>query len=95
MVKLNWTPQSKGDLVAIAEYIGQDSKKYARIQIQRIRARARQLIEYPESGRIVPEIGDPAIKELVIGTYRIIYHLHSNQRVDIITVHHSARLLKL
>jgi len=55
MVKLNWTPQAKHDLIAIAEYIAQDSKKYARIQIQRLRDRTRQLSNFPESGRVLPK----------------------------------------
>ena len=54
MVKLNWTPQSKADLIAIAEFIAKDSPKYARIHIARIREKARQLRTYPNSGRVVP-----------------------------------------
>ncbi|MEQ8475653.1 type II toxin-antitoxin system RelE/ParE family toxin [Fulvivirga sp.] len=95
MAKLNWTNQAKNDLIAIAEYIAQDSKKYARIQIQRIRSRAKQIIPLPESGRVVPELGDDSIRELILGNYRIIYHIKSKDRVDILTVHHSAKILKL
>lgn len=95
MVKVNWTIQSKSDLLAIAEYIAQDSKKYAKIQINRIRARAKQLSIHPESGRIVPELGDPSIRELILGSYRIIYFVRSSDRIDILTIHHSSKLLKL
>jgi len=95
MVKLNWTPQSKSDLIAIAEFIAQDSKKYARLQIHRIRARARQITSHPNSGRVVPEMEDPLIRELILGNYRIIYYISSPERVDILTVHHSAKVLKL
>jgi len=95
MAQLNWTNQSKNDLISIAEYISQDSRKYARIQIKRIRERARQLKTHPNSGRIVPELDNPRIRELIIGNYRIIYCLVSEERVDILTVHHSARLLNL
>lgn len=95
MVKINWTLQAKNDLIAIAEYIAQDSKKYASIQVKRIRLKAKQITEFPESGKIVPELGDPKIRELLLGNYRIIYHLKSEERADILTVHHSARILKL
>ena len=93
MVKINWTPQAKNDLIGIAEFIGQNSRKYARIQIQRIRERVLQLKEYPNSGREVPELENPRIRELILGNYRIIYCIVSDERVDILTVHHSARLL--
>jgi addiction module RelE/StbE family toxin len=81
MVKLNWTSQSKNDLIAIAEFIAQDAKKYARIQLHRIRARARQIAIHPESGRIVPELEDPTIRELILGSYRIVYYIHSKERI--------------
>lgn len=95
MVKVSWTTQAKNDLISIAEFIGQNSKKYARIQIQRIRERTTQLKEHPNSGREVPELEDTRIRELILGNYRIIYCIVSDERVDILTVHHSARLLDL
>lgn len=95
MVKINWTTQAKNDLISIAEFIGQNSRKYARIQIQRIRERTIQLKEHPNSGRVVPELENPRIRELILGNYRIIYCLVSDERVDILTVHHSAQLLNL
>ena len=95
MVKINWTTQAKNDLISIAEYIGQNSKKYARIQVKRIRERTRQLSEHPNSGREVPELENPRIRELILGNYRIIYCMVSDERIDILTIHHSARLLNL
>jgi addiction module RelE/StbE family toxin len=95
MVKINWTPQSKNDLIAIVEYIAQNFTKYARIQIQRIRERVRQLTNLPNSGRIVPELNDPRIREVILGNYRIIYIVATDERIDILTVHHSAKLLDL
>lgn len=95
MVKINWTPQSQNDLISIAEFIAQDSKKYAKLHIKRIRERVRQLSEFPNSGRILPELDNPRIREIVLGNYRIIYLFVNAERIDILTVHHSAKLLKL
>ena len=94
MVKLNWTPQAKHDLIAIAECIAQDSKKYARIQIQRLRDRTRQLSNFPESGRVVPEFEDIQVREVISSNYRIIYRLIPEERIDILTIHHSSRRLR-
>ena len=93
MAKLNWTIQSKVDLDNIGRYIANDSVKYAKLQVQKIRNRARQLIKMPESGRMVPELERKDIRELIEGNYRIIYRIKSEKRIDIITVHHSARRL--
>lgn len=76
------------------EFISKDSPKYAVIQIKRIRERAKILKKQPFPGRIVPETQNESIRELIPGNYRIIYRIISNDRIDILTVHHSARLLK-
>jgi len=51
MVQLNWTYQAVLDLKDIAEYIGKDSKKYSKIQIQRIKTRTQILKSHPSSGQ--------------------------------------------
>lgn len=95
MVEINWTPQARNDLISIAEFIGKNSRKFARIQVHRLRERTRQLKEHPESGRIVPELENPKIREVILGNYRIIYCIVSDNRIDILTVHHSARMFSL
>lgn len=94
MVQINWTSQAQSDLQSIGEYIGKDSKKYARLQIIKLRNRTKILHTQIYSGKSVPEINHPNIRELIEGNYRIIYKILNNQRVDILTVHHSARNLK-
>ncbi|MBX9657643.1 MAG: type II toxin-antitoxin system RelE/ParE family toxin [Nitrospiraceae bacterium] len=49
---------------------------------------------FPQSGRIVPEVNDPAVREVIHGNYRIVYRLIHDQ-IHILTVHHTARLLRL
>jgi|TARA_R110002110_G_scaffold208363_3_gene420682 toxin ParE1/3/4 len=91
MVQINWTLQATSDLKDIAEYISKDSKKYAKLQIVRIRFRTRILTSQLYSGKIVMEIGKNNIRELIEGNYRIIYKVVNDSRVDILTIHHSAR----
>lgn len=91
MVQINWTQQSISDLKDIAEYISKDSKIYAKLQVIRIKQRSKILYTQIYSGKIVPEINNKHTRELIEGNYRIIYKVVSNLRVDILTVHHSAR----
>lgn len=91
MVQINWTLQSKNDLKSIAEYIAKDSKKYAKFQVQKIRQRTKILTSQIYIGKIVPEIDKENIRELIEGNYRIIYFIVNEERIDILTVHHSAR----
>jgi len=91
MVQINWTFQARDDLKNIAEYISKDSIQYAKIQTLRIKSRTKILIKHPQIGRVVPEIENPSIRELIVGNYRIIYKVISANRIDILTIHHSAR----
>ena len=91
MVQINWTFQAKDDLKAIAEYIKLDSARYAQLQIIKIKTRTQILKSFPQTGRIVPEIESEQIRELIEGNYRIIYKVISETRIDILTIHHSAR----
>lgn len=93
MVKVNWTVQSINDIENIAEFILKDSEKYAQIQVFRFFEVTEILITNPEAGRVVPEINDHLIREIILGNYRIIYRIISNNLIDILTVHHSKRLL--
>lgn len=95
MAQINWTDQATGDLIGIANFIAKDSIKYARLTIKRIRESARHLKNFPTSGRIVPETEIADVREVIIGSYRVIYKIVSVDRIDIITVHHSSMELTI
>lgn len=94
MVEVNWTDQSLEDINSIAEFIAKDSVRYANIQVERFFDRTEILHRNPQAGRIVPEVGDLNIRELILGNYRIIYRVITPKRVDVLTVHHSMRRLE-
>lgn len=91
MVQINWTFQAREDLQSIARYISKDSAKYARLQVVRIRLRTKILSSHIHAGKIVEEIDREDIRELIEGNYRIIYRIVNPGRVDILTIHHTAR----
>ncbi|MCL5278440.1 MAG: type II toxin-antitoxin system RelE/ParE family toxin [Planctomycetes bacterium] len=92
MAQVRWTPQAADDLDAIAEFIGRDSPHFAALFVADILQTVDRLTDFPESGRMVPEIGERNIREIILGSYRIIYRLH-REAVEVLTVHHGARLL--
>ena len=95
MARLNCTDQSIEDLINITDFIAKDSVKYSVIQLKRIRERAKLLRKQPLLGRVVPETNSESIRELILGSYRIIYRIISEERIDVLTVHHSAKLLRI
>ena len=94
MAEIRWTPQAIEDIENIAKYIGNDSPKYAAIQVEEFFDAALILEDFPHSGRIVPELGNKNIRELIVGFYRLIYRIRNSNLVEVITVYHSNRLLK-
>ena len=93
MVSITWTALAIEDLRNIYDYILKDSKVYADRIIDNIITRVDQLSYFPKSGRVVPEFENDSIRELIQGNYRIIYKLTA-QKISIIRIHHSARLMK-
>lgn len=73
MVEIFWSDLAVNDLKSIHSFIQVDSKFYADRQIQKILMRVDQLLKFPESGRIVPEFSISQIRELIEGSYRIVY----------------------
>jgi len=91
MAQVRWTPQSLSDIEHITEYIARDSEVYASIQTERFFEAVKILEDQVKTGRIVPEIDDSSIREVILGFYRIIYRVVNDEQVDILTVHHSRR----
>ncbi len=92
MAEIRWTLQSLDDVEAIASYIARDSAYYAQMLSIKIFDAVRKIGIFPESGRVVPEIGQKNIREIIPANYRIIYRSNTDC-VEILTVYHSARLL--
>ncbi|WP_162549896.1 type II toxin-antitoxin system RelE/ParE family toxin [Hymenobacter nivis] len=61
--------------------------------MQRIIDRTRILESFPRLGRMVPKFGNPRIRELTEGNFRIVYRIVSTERIDITRVHHTSRPL--
>ncbi len=93
MAIVSWTRRSINDLKLIHEFISLDSKFYADRFINRIVSRIEQLIEFPESGRIIPEKEENDLRELIEGNYRIFYRVKRNN-VTILRIHNSAKNIK-
>lgn len=95
MVQINWTRIAIEDLKSIYEFISKGSKKYAQLEIIKIKTRTRILKSNPYIGKEVIEKGDVSVRELVEGNYRVIYKIINNGKIDILTIHHSARDLNI
>lgn len=88
--RVAWTETAWRDLERIADYIAEDSPGYAAAFVRGVRDRARSLEEMAERGRTVPELEEAAVRELIIGSYRLIYEIEDFD-VYVLGLIHGAR----
>ena len=87
---VRWSKPAKIDLKQIYDYIARDSKFYAQKVCVEIVEKSEKLNSFPEVGRIVPETGEPNIRELFIYSYRLIYEVFPD-KVEVLALVHSKR----
>lgn len=95
MAQIRWSQVAIRELQAIHEYISIDSELYADKMIERILERVDMLESHILVGRIVPEFDKPYIRELIEGSYRIVYLVEDEDNVAIVHIHHQSRLLNI
>ncbi len=91
MVQIKWVKDAKIDLKEIYDYISIDFKRYARLQVDRIKNATEIIKTQPEIGKVVQQIEKPNIRELVQVNYRIIYRILDIKTIHILMIHHGAR----
>ncbi len=86
------SPSARRDLRDIVRYISVDSPERAVGFARFLVSSTKRLSDFPEMGRVVPEFADPSIREIVVRSYRVIYHVdHADCRVDVARFWHGAR----
>ncbi len=90
--KIVWTLCSREDLRDLATFIAKDNPPAALKLGELIFDHVNTLEKFPEIGRIVPECGQPHIREIVVKPYRIVYRFRKREKlVEILRVWHGAR----
>lgn len=86
--KVTWACAAEADLQNIILYIAKDSLQNAREILLKIKEKAANLKQFPERGRIVPELQDQGMllyRELIVSPWRIVYRI-SGRQVYVLTV---------
>ncbi len=90
MLNIVYTRTARNDLKGIYDYIAQDSAFYAEVFLDRLIKAVDRLGEFPQSGRIVPEINDPLVREVIYKSYRVMYYV-DDSTVYVTQISHSAQ----
>lgn len=93
-MKVECSPFAEDRVIEIAEYISRDNLQAAEKWIDGAFSAVARLQDFPESGRIVPEINRKDIREVLFlyGNYRIVYRI-KNKVVEILTARHGRQIL--
>lgn len=85
MAKIIWSLEALADVSEIGLFIERDSARFAEVIVNRLYSSVDRLMEFPLSGREVPELEDISVREIIVVGYRIIYEV-SNEFVRILAV---------
>jgi len=83
-MKVHWTETAERHLEAIYAFMHRILRT-----VDQITWKSQQIGEFPMSGRRVQEYDMDQIREIFLGSYRIIYHIKSDQ-IDVIAVLHGS-----
>ena len=83
--ELVWSNVALARLIGIRDGLAQKDPRAATKLLRHLLKRARQLADFPNLGRIVPELPEGELRELVEKQYRIVYRVR-DKTVEIATV---------
>jgi plasmid stabilization system protein ParE len=86
-VKVKWSELAELRAAEAMDYIARERPQSAVAWLDELLARVARLDRFPNRGRVVPEIGRPEYRELIISPYRVVYRVDP-ARVVILTVRH-------
>lgn len=90
---VEWSPEAVEDVESIAAWISRDSPHHAGTMVDRFIAAASSLDENPLRGRMVPELNDPAYRELFVQSFRVIYKV-AGPTITVLAIIHGRQLLE-
>ena len=91
-MKVLWADAAESQLKAIHDYVAQTSPDYALRLVDRLTKRSRQIAVFPFSGRMLPEYELNEVRELIEGSYRMIYLINEEKdQIEVLAVIHTSR----
>jgi toxin ParE1/3/4 len=93
MARIIWTEPALSDLNEIAEYIALDKFNAANRLVKQIFSSIDRLEQFPESGRIPPELERSKYREIIVGPCRVFYRVDQDN-VYIVYVMRGERQLR-
>jgi len=91
-VNVEWSDRALRRIDEIADHIAMDHPAAAEKWLIELLATVDRLSGFPMSGRVVPEIEDDEVREIIYGAYRVFYQV--GDVVEVLTVRHGSQMLR-
>ena len=86
------SPSAQSDIEDIVRYISSDDPERAIIFGNFLIKHTERLGQFPELGRVVPELNDDLIREIIVRAYRVVYRIdHRKRLIEVIRFWHAGR----
>lgn len=86
-MKIIWSPKARQKAQEAVDFIKEDRPLVSEEWLEGLIERVLLLQEFPNQGRIVPEWGQPDVREVLHPPYRVLYQVFP-ERVEILTLSH-------
>lgn len=88
--RVTWSRNARLEVEKIRTHIERDSKYNAVQVVGSILAAAKRLTVYPLAGPMIAQWNNPEHRELIVGSYRVMYRVLRNE-ITIFSVRHTRR----
>ena len=90
-MRLLWSDEARRNLEASVAYIADDRPSAAMSLLEEIETEVKKLQKHPQLGKIIPDIAEHEVREIIVRTYHIAYRVTSDS-VEIVTFFSSRQL---
>ncbi len=94
MGEIRWSLIASDDYDSIIKYYEKTAPKFAQNLAKKIMYIIDNLIQFPKMGRMVPELENEEIREIIYRNFRIIYRLKENL-LEITRIIHGSSILRI
>ena len=92
--RIHYTTRALSEIDEQVDYVARTSPTRASLFVDAIFRQIDLPKTHPRIGRVVPETGKEAVRELLFRQYRIIYHVISDAQINILTLQSGRRPLQ-
>ncbi|MCZ7664361.1 MAG: type II toxin-antitoxin system RelE/ParE family toxin [Thermoleophilia bacterium] len=90
-LRVRLTPPARAQFLAALAYIRGDRPSAAAVFRERVNDALARLVDFPDSGRVVPEFPDLEFREVIVAPYRFFYRVEAGT-VWVVAAWHAAQI---